>query len=53
MEIPKKFDPIAAETKWQTHWKESGIHTWDPTRSREETFVVDAPPPTVSKIACR
>ena len=48
MEIPKKFDPIAAETKWQTHWKESGIHTWDPTRSREETFVVDTPPPTVS-----
>ena len=48
MEIPEKFDPIASEKKWQVRWRESGIHKWDPSRGRDETFVVDTPPPTVS-----
>ena len=47
-EIPNKYDPIATELKWQKFWDESGVYHWDPTRPREETFVVDTPPPTVS-----
>lgn len=29
-------------------WAEANIYKWDPSRPREETFVVDTPPPTVS-----
>lgn len=29
-------------------WEESGAYRWDPNRPREETFVIDTPPPTVS-----
>ncbi|MCD4749515.1 MAG: valine--tRNA ligase [Thermoanaerobaculales bacterium] len=47
-EIPKRYDHTAAEERWQQFWDEGQIHRWDPTRSREETFVVDTPPPTVS-----
>ena len=47
-EIPTRYDHRSAETRWRAVWEESGIHRWDPARSREETFVVDTPPPTVS-----
>ncbi|MFO7776080.1 MAG: valine--tRNA ligase [Candidatus Hydrogenedentota bacterium] len=48
MDLPKKYDAHQLEDKWSNHWVESGIHAWDPDRPREETFVVDTPPPTVS-----
>jgi valyl-tRNA synthetase len=38
----------AVEDRWATVWEESGIYHYDPARPREETFVVDTPPPTVS-----
>lgn len=47
-EIPKKYQHAEAERRWAERWEEWGIHRWDPTRPREETFVVDTPPPTVS-----
>ena len=47
-EIPKHFDAPAAEQKWDAFWQEHGTYHWDPSRPREETFVVDTPPPTVS-----
>ena len=47
-EIPKKYKNAAAEEKWSTLWEEWGIHRWDASKSRDETFVVDTPPPTVS-----
>lgn len=47
-EIPKKYQHQEAERRWAGRWEEWGIHRWDPTRPREETFVVDTPPPTVS-----
>jgi len=46
--IPKHFDAVEAEQRWQHRWEESGIYHYDPSRPREETFVVDTPPPTVS-----
>ena len=46
--LPKHFDAPEAEVRWDREWERLGIHRWDPTRPREETFVVDTPPPTVS-----
>ncbi len=46
--LPKHFDAAEAETRWDARWRESGIYHYDPSRPREETFVVDTPPPTVS-----
>ena len=46
--LPKHFDAPAAEARWDAAWEESGIYRWDPARPRDETFVVDTPPPTVS-----
>lgn len=46
--IPEKYDHRAVAAAWSARWEELGIHRWDPTRPREETFAVDTPPPTVS-----
>jgi valyl-tRNA synthetase len=46
--IPKHFAAPEAESRWNDVWQKSGIYRWDPTRPRDETFVVDTPPPTVS-----
>ena len=47
-EIPKKYKHHEVEDKWRQQWEEWGIYRWDPTLPREQTFVVDTPPPTVS-----
>src|ERR1700752_698638 len=46
--LPKHFDAAAAEVRWDAEWERFGIHRWDPSRPRGDTFVVDSPPPTVS-----
>src|SRR5262245_4910885 len=46
--LPKHFDAAAAERRWAAEWERAGVYRWDPARPREETFVVDTPPPTVS-----
>lgn len=46
--IPEKYDHKSAEQRWMRAWEESGAYRWDPNRPREETFVIDTPPPTVS-----
>jgi valyl-tRNA synthetase len=38
------------EQRWHSYWEERGIYRYDPARGREETFVVDTPPPTVSGV---
>ena len=48
MEIPKKYKSKEIEDRWKERWAETKIYAWDPTRGRDETFVVDTPPPTVS-----
>lgn len=48
MELPKQFNPEEAEPRWQAYWQENGLYKWDPAKGRDETFVVDTPPPTVS-----
>jgi valyl-tRNA synthetase len=46
--LSSHFDAIRAEEKWGRLWDEWQIYYYDETRSREETFVVDTPPPTIS-----
>lgn len=48
MELPKKYQPSDMESHWQEQWGRSSLYAWDPSRGRDETFVVDTPPPTVS-----
>lgn len=47
-EIPDKYKHKEQEAKWRQIWKANGVFSWDPDRPREETFIVDTPPPTVS-----
>ena len=44
----KPSDLPEIEAKWRAEWERTGIYDFDPSRPREETFVVDTPPPTVS-----
>jgi valyl-tRNA synthetase len=46
--LPKHFEAAEAERRWDAEWERRGTYRWDPSRPREETFVVDTPPPTVS-----
>jgi valyl-tRNA synthetase len=48
MDIPKKYKADEIENRWKDRWGEEGIYAWDPSKSREDSFVVDTPPPTVS-----
>lgn len=48
--LPKNYDHKEAEPRWQKSWEESGVHAWDASQPRENTFVIDTPPPTVSGI---
>src|SRR5215813_14101437 len=47
-QLPKQYAPKEVESKWRARWQEMGIYRWDPARPRNETFVIDSPPPTVS-----
>lgn len=46
--LSKHFDSANAEQRWAGAWETQGIYRWNSARPREETFVVDTPPPTVS-----
>jgi valyl-tRNA synthetase len=46
--LPKHFESAAAEARWHAHWERLGIYAYDPARPRDDTFVVDTPPPTAS-----
>lgn len=46
--LPQNYNQTEIERKWQENWKKSGIYKWDSSCKREENFVIDTPPPTVS-----
>lgn len=48
MELPKKYNHRDVESKWMTYWSEQGTYDWDASVTREKTFSIDTPPPTVS-----
>ncbi|WP_341757815.1 valine--tRNA ligase [Candidatus Tisiphia endosymbiont of Ditula angustiorana] len=47
-EFPKDYSFSESERKWQKFWQEQEIYLWDKNETRENSFVVDTPPPTVS-----
>ncbi len=47
-EQPKKLDFTTIEKRWPKHWQETGIYNWNPDVPRDQTYVIDTPPPTVS-----
>lgn len=47
-ELPKKYDALATEKKWQEFWESNKTYAWDENESRENSYVIDTPPPTVS-----
>jgi valyl-tRNA synthetase len=47
-EIPPSYEPDKTERRWAERWEREGVYRWDPARPRDQTFVVDTPPPTVS-----
>ncbi len=48
IEFLQNYSFTESEKKWQKFWQEQKIYLWDPNESRENSFVVDTPPPTVS-----
>lgn len=48
IEFPQKYKFDESEQKWQKFWQEKAIYNWDKNDSRENTFIVDTPPPGVS-----
>ena len=47
-DLPKKYKHIEVESKWCQAWDEASLYKWDRSASRDTTFSVDTPPPTVS-----
>ncbi|MBX9689782.1 MAG: valine--tRNA ligase [Candidatus Obscuribacterales bacterium] len=47
-QLPSHFESQSIELKWDSKWDDWGIYRFDKSSKREETFVVDTPPPTVS-----
>ena len=47
LELPKKYDNLSVETKWRNDWEHKAIYAYAGS-SRDNTFIVDTPPPTVS-----
>jgi len=45
---PKDYQHFDIEMKWRKEWEATAIYAWNPALPREETYVVDTPPPTVS-----
>lgn len=46
--LPNKYNHLETEKKWQAAWESSGVNAWNESEPRENTFVIDTPPPTVS-----
>ncbi len=36
------------EARWRAYWEQHGIYRWDDKAPREDSYVIDTPPPTVS-----
>jgi valyl-tRNA synthetase len=48
LHLPDKPALEGLEAKWMRRWEESGVYRFDATRSRDEVYSIDTPPPTVS-----
>jgi len=48
--LPKNYDHKETEKRLQKFWEEQQVYAWEEDQPRENTFVIDTPPPTVSGI---
>jgi valyl-tRNA synthetase len=48
MSFPKKYKFDESEKKWQIFWQENATYHWSKSEARENSFIVDTPPPGVS-----
>ena len=46
--VPDKPTLEGLEAKWRTAWQERGTFRFDRTKTRDEIYSIDTPPPTVS-----
>lgn len=46
--LPQTYQHQDAEKKWQHYWAEKEVYAWDESQPRDNSFVIDTPPPTVS-----
>ena len=46
--VPDKPALEGLETKWQQRWEADGTYRFDRTKSRDQIYSIDTPPPTVS-----
>ena len=47
-QLSEKYNHQEIEPKWQKYWLDNEIYHWKNDKNRDETFVIDTPPPTVS-----
>ncbi len=47
-DLPRRFDVKEREAYWRTQWDALEISKHDKSASREQSFVIDSPPPTAS-----
>ncbi|HEX6331283.1 MAG TPA: valine--tRNA ligase [Actinomycetota bacterium] len=48
MAVPEKPSLDGLEAKWDEWWEAAGTYRFDRTKTREEIFAIDTPPPTAS-----
>jgi len=48
--LPQQYDHKTREKHWQEHWVSEGTYCFRDDKPRDETFVIDTPPPTVSGV---
>ncbi|MDH5313933.1 MAG: valine--tRNA ligase [Actinomycetota bacterium] len=48
MSVPEKPSLDGLEAKWDEWWEAAGTYHFDRTKTREQIYAIDTPPPTVS-----
>ncbi|MBR6231960.1 MAG: valine--tRNA ligase [Alphaproteobacteria bacterium] len=46
--LDDRYDAVTIENRGKKFWEEKKVYQYDATRSRQDTFMIDTPPPTVS-----
>ena len=47
-QLPEKPSVDGIETRWATWWQEQGTYRFDRSKTREQIYSIDTPPPTAS-----
>ena len=46
--VPEKPSLEGLEAKWSARWEEAGTYRFDRSKTREDVYAIDTPPPTVT-----